>query len=34
MASALLRGLILGFAIAASPGPIFFLCLRRTLTRG
>ena len=26
--------MILGFAIAASPGPIFFLCLRRTLTRG
>jgi threonine/homoserine/homoserine lactone efflux protein len=23
-----------GFAIAASPGPIFFLCLRRTLARG
>jgi threonine/homoserine/homoserine lactone efflux protein len=34
MASNLLRGLVLGFAIAASPGPIFFLCLRRTLTRG
>jgi threonine/homoserine/homoserine lactone efflux protein len=27
-------GFVLGFAIAASPGPIFFLCLRRTLTRG
>jgi threonine/homoserine/homoserine lactone efflux protein len=34
MASNLLRGLVLGFAIAASPGPIFFLCLRRTLARG
>jgi threonine/homoserine/homoserine lactone efflux protein len=29
-----LRGFVLGFAIAASPGPIFFLCLRRTLVRG
>jgi putative LysE/RhtB family amino acid efflux pump len=34
MASLLLRGFVLGFAIAASPGPIFFLCLRRTLLRG
>lgn len=34
MASNLLRGLVLGFAIAASPGPIFFLCLRRILARG
>src|SRR2546428_8296846 len=34
MASNLLRGLVLGFAIAASPGPIFFVWLRRTLTRG
>ena len=34
MASVLLRGFALGFAIAASPGPIFFLCLRRTLARG
>ena len=34
MASNLLRGLVLGVAIAASPGPIFFLCLRRTLARG
>lgn len=34
MSSLLLRGLALGFAIAASPGPIFFLCLRRTLLRG
>jgi threonine/homoserine/homoserine lactone efflux protein len=34
MASNLLRGLVLGFAIAASPGPIFFFCLRRTVTRG
>ena len=34
MSSLLLRGFALGFAIAASPGPIFFLCLRRTLVRG
>src|ERR1700730_3082701 len=34
MASLALRGFVLGFAIAASPGPIFFLCLRRTLVRG
>jgi threonine/homoserine/homoserine lactone efflux protein len=34
MASVLLRGFFLGFVIAASPGPIFFLCLRRTLARG
>ena len=34
MASVLLRGFLLGFVIAASPGPIFFLCLRRTLARG
>jgi threonine/homoserine/homoserine lactone efflux protein len=32
--SLVIRGFILGFAIAATPGPIFFLCLRRTLTRG
>jgi threonine/homoserine/homoserine lactone efflux protein len=32
--SLLLRGFVLGFAVAASPGPIFFLCLRRTLLRG
>jgi threonine/homoserine/homoserine lactone efflux protein len=32
--SLLLRGFLLGFAVAASPGPIFFLCLRRTLLRG
>jgi threonine/homoserine/homoserine lactone efflux protein len=32
--SLLLRGFALGFAVAASPGPIFFLCLRRTLIRG
>jgi threonine/homoserine/homoserine lactone efflux protein len=32
--SLLLRGLALGFAVAASPGPIFFICLRRTLVRG
>lgn len=34
MSSLLLRGFALGFAIAASPGPIFFLCLRRTLLQG
>jgi threonine/homoserine/homoserine lactone efflux protein len=34
VASLLARGFVLGFAIAASPGPIFFLCLRRTLLRG
>lgn len=34
MSSVVLRGFALGFAIAASPGPIFFLCLRRTLVRG
>ena len=34
MSGVLLRGFILGFVIAASPGPIFFLCLRRTLARG
>ncbi|HSS92717.1 MAG TPA: LysE family transporter [Candidatus Dormibacteraeota bacterium] len=34
MASLLLRGFAFGFAIAASPGPIFFLCLRRALLRG
>jgi len=32
--SLLLRGFALGFAIAASPGPIFFLCVRRTLAQG
>ena len=32
--SSLLAGFALGFAIAASPGPISFLCLRRTLLRG
>jgi threonine/homoserine/homoserine lactone efflux protein len=32
--SLLLRGFLLGFAVAASPGPIFFLCLRRSLTQG
>src|SRR5260370_14774416 len=30
----LLRGFVLGFAVAATPGPIFFLCLRRTLVSG
>jgi threonine/homoserine/homoserine lactone efflux protein len=34
VSSLLLRGFVLGFAVAASPGPIFFLCLRRTLFRG
>jgi threonine/homoserine/homoserine lactone efflux protein len=32
--SLLLRGFVLGFAVAASPGPIFFLCVRRILTQG
>jgi threonine/homoserine/homoserine lactone efflux protein len=32
--SLLLRGFVLGFAVAASPGPIFFLCLRRALVQG
>jgi threonine/homoserine/homoserine lactone efflux protein len=32
--SLLLRGFALGLAIAASPGPIFFLCVRRTLVQG
>jgi len=34
VASLLVRGFALGFLVAASPGPIFFLCLRRTLLRG
>jgi threonine/homoserine/homoserine lactone efflux protein len=34
VSSLLLRGFALGFAIAASPGPIFFLCARRTLVQG
>jgi threonine/homoserine/homoserine lactone efflux protein len=34
VSSVLLRGFALGFAIAAAPGPIFFLCLRRTLVTG
>ena len=34
MFSLLLKGFLLGFAIAASPGPIFFLCVRRTLAQG
>ena len=29
-----LRGFLLGFAIAATPGPMFFLCARRTLLSG
>jgi threonine/homoserine/homoserine lactone efflux protein len=32
--SLLLRGFVLGFAVAASPGPIFFLCVRRTIVSG
>jgi len=34
VSSLLLRGFLLGFALAASPGPIFLLCLRRTLVSG
>jgi threonine/homoserine/homoserine lactone efflux protein len=34
VSSLVLRGFVLGFAIAASPGPIFFLCLRRAVVRG
>lgn len=34
MARALAFGFLVGFPIAASPGPIFFLVLRRTLARG
>jgi threonine/homoserine/homoserine lactone efflux protein len=34
VSSVVLRGFALGLAIAASPGPIFFLCLRRTLVKG
>jgi threonine/homoserine/homoserine lactone efflux protein len=34
VSSLLIRGFVLGFVVAASPGPIFFLCLRRTLVRG
>lgn len=34
MFSLLLRGFVLGFAVAASPGPIFFLCVRRTIVQG
>jgi threonine/homoserine/homoserine lactone efflux protein len=34
VASLLVRGFAFGFLIAASPGPIFFLCLRRSLLRG
>ncbi len=34
MSSLLLRGFVLGLAVAATPGPIFFLCLRRTLVSG
>lgn len=34
MARALVLGFLVGFPIAASPGPIFFLVVRRTLSRG
>src|ERR1700693_4668797 len=34
MAMALALGFLVGFPIAVSPGPIFFLVLRRTLARG
>ena len=34
MSSLLIRGFVLGFVVAASPGPIFFLCVRRALARG
>jgi threonine/homoserine/homoserine lactone efflux protein len=34
VSSVLLRGFAFGLAIAAAPGPIFFLCLRRTLVQG
>jgi threonine/homoserine/homoserine lactone efflux protein len=34
MARALAVGFLIGFPIAVSPGPIFFLVLRRTLARG
>jgi threonine/homoserine/homoserine lactone efflux protein len=32
--STLLAGMVLGFTIAASPGPIALLCVQRTLARG
>lgn len=34
MAGTLLRGFGLGFAIALTPGPMFFFCLKRTLASG
>ena len=34
MARALALGFLVGFPISVSPGPIFFLVLRRTLARG
>ncbi len=34
MFSLLLRGFVLGLAVAAAPGPVFFLGLRRTLVQG
>src|ERR1700752_1311778 len=34
MTSGFVLGLLVGFPIAASPGPMFLLVLRRTLARG
>jgi len=34
VSSLVFRGFALGFAVAAAPGPIFFLCLRRALVKG
>jgi threonine/homoserine/homoserine lactone efflux protein len=34
VSSLLLKGIALGFAIAAAPGPIFVLCARRSLVQG
>ena len=34
MARALALGFLIGLPIALSPGPVFFLVLRRTLARG
>ena len=34
MVDFLLRGLLIGFSIAAPVGPIGVLCIRRTLARG
>jgi threonine/homoserine/homoserine lactone efflux protein len=30
----MLRGFLLGLAVAATPGPLFFLCLRRVVAQG